>query len=379
MKRYYVRDDKKLFGPIEKSRLVSAYDRGFFSVNAEVSCDKSEWISLIYFINSDQKQVIPTSNRKENSVFGRFISSFLLLLFLAAGVAGAYWWFYLRSDRELAPEQEFKNIADKYHCAVGLLTVELVARNGDSLAGVSGLDTDSELTLDIAFAVAPDVYVSTWSRLDSLKNISAEMSNNIVFEAVNSAYVKSRSSYSDFREFCSVNADGVKKLRNAVNNGLKIKRIYIKHHGTANASVVKSVRIHPSANSQNPRCDIAMYRISGRRDIFFKQADPATVAHIMPGALIGCVGMKKNSDGLPVFFAKCGKIMESTVETGRNITCDIPAAGNISGAPLLLLDGRVIGMITDSNLLDSSISTMSATAFSDVEKAQPVSVNTLLK
>ncbi|MBQ7397022.1 MAG: hypothetical protein IJW08_10845, partial [Lentisphaeria bacterium] len=29
--------------------------------------------------------------------------------------------------------------------------------------------------------------------------------------------------------------------------------------------------------------------------------------------------------------------------------------------------------------LDSSISTMSATAFSDVEKAQPVSVNTLLK
>ena len=42
-------------------------------------------------------------------------------------------------------------------------------------------------------------------------------------------------------------------------------------------------------------------------------------------------------------------------------------------------DGRVIGMITDSNLLDSSISTMSATAFSDVEKAQPVSVNTLLK
>ena len=142
MKRYYVRDDKKLFGPIEKSRLVSAYDRGFFSVNAEVSCDKSEWISLIYFINSDQKQVVPTSNRKENSVFGRFISSFLLLLFLAAGVAGAYWWFYLRSDRELAPEQEFKNIADKYHSAVGLLTVELVARNGDSLAGVSGLDTD---------------------------------------------------------------------------------------------------------------------------------------------------------------------------------------------------------------------------------------------
>ena len=46
MTGYYVKDNGKLFGPIERGKLISFYREGFFSSYAVVSTDQAAWDTI---------------------------------------------------------------------------------------------------------------------------------------------------------------------------------------------------------------------------------------------------------------------------------------------------------------------------------------------
>lgn len=413
MMSYYVKDNGKLYGPISSSKLSEACRKGFFSYGALMSYDRIQWISVTEFLNQENgssvgfvpppqpvfftdskkdiqiKRNVPAAVVQENTVsrdnpgprdnaavknkkskLGNILYSCMLFLLLVSGVYAGYWWFYIRCNEE----KLLNSVVQSSRHALGKVFVYLEQKNGVSLRSATGLNTNGEIAVGNAFAIAPDLYVANGSKIHSLHEMAPQAVENIMFEIIKDAAQNAGySSMEQFRQFCSANVSSINKLRAAFKNGVKVREIRIKKYDSAFVSVSK-VQLHPLySENKDKNADLALLTIDTSaglaRSVFFT-ASADKMSNLRTGVEIGCPKISFSISGVAVNLLRghIERVVASDIGISE-ISCDVPVNVNDNGSPVLLADGSVIAVTAPERGSGASIKTISISLLDGVKNA----------
>ena len=377
---YYVKDNGKLFGPIERGKLISFYREGFFSSYAVVSTDQAAWDTIEAVVQTDESIVEKKQNDHPNEAIPKkqpqilritphslvqrkpeypvqennseavtsVVFTLLLIAFLAAAALGGYWYFYMRDKGEVSAEKLLLHHCQKTEPAIGTVTVVLENKDGVPPNKITDLQITSEYPVGMAFAIYPGEFATTAAVANRLKTV-CKNTDDICFYFINMAAAHAGArTRDDFRKFSMENSKQIIKLQNAFSQGVRIGQVNIRT-GNGDLFKIDGVKIHPdyAANSKDIssiESDAALLTSSTPSSICIKAAASDDLQKSLKGTAVGTItrnGDKRIGDIVPA--AETGKF-KNLDKNSKIILHNISVTSECAGAPILLANGSVIAI-----------------------------------
>ena len=398
--KYFVKDNGKIYGPIEATRIVDAISDGFFSPNCMLSPDRSDWLLFRHVMpnvairptspNSTKatpaapNAMTPADNvmpavhpgnapftpapvpQPSSSRGGNTFLTVLMTIVVVALAGGAAYYFFFRQ-----PEvTDFRQTCQQYQSAVGLVTVVLEDSDGKLLSGkVGNFTLKPEHPIGTAFAIAPNRFVTNCHVAYGVKESKGTLIDNwlfsLVLEAAKSDGIKTTE---EFERYVKKNKAAIKEVAEKLKKRVRVRRVEIRlAHSNGRALRLTGVQIHPRYNAnpeneyRNGEFDVAILHTKDEVDTYFSIAGKDVLHSLAAGQKIAYMGFPmeglRDSGNLdidnPEAIFKEGTINKitdfhnifSSPENNRSIIHDIPAAGGASGSPIFLPDGKVVAVL----------------------------------
>ena len=383
MTEYYVKDKGKIFGPVERSKLISAYEEGFFTSYAIVSTNQTDWEVIVAVIQAEQynsnseNQEKPNKNsagvrqphalkitphslvsepkqetktNKNDGVAAAVLLTLLLILLLIAGTVGGYWYFLRKDGKSIdfsGKMLQARCVANKK--AIGVVTVTLENVDGKALSEITPLKIDSEYPVGTAFAISPNEFVTTAGVLHRIKTLLSKSSDDVCFYFINMAASNAGARSRDaFRKFSRENSSHISLLQNEFAGRMKIKNVCIRNYN-GELIPIRNAKIHPkySPASKEPasqESDIAILNCDRKVESCLELADKVSVSKSGRETAVSFI----NQNG----EIRTGKIIAPyETENHKNLNKNskillhnIPISDSNAGAPIFLANGSVIAI-----------------------------------
>lgn len=398
--KFFVKDNGKIYGPIEAPKIVDAISDGFFSPDCMLSPDRSDWLLFRHVMPNAvirpssspgyTKPVpekpnavnttgysIPSANTGSNvppspilpparSGSGKTIFAVIMTVVVVLLACACGYYFFFRQ-----PEvTDFRQTCQQYQSAVGLVTVVLEDSDGKLLSGnVGKLILKAEHPIGTAFAISSNRFVTNCHVAYGVKERKDALIDNwlwsLVLEAAKRDGVKTTG---EFNSYVQKNKTAIKKVAEQLKKKVRVRRVEIRlAHSSGKALRISGVQIHPRYNPKpdneyrNGEFDVAILHTREKVDIFFPIAEKKLLHSLAAGQKIAYMGFPMegldDSGNLdisnPEAIFKEGSINKitdfhnifSTPENNRSIIHDIPAAGGASGSPIFLPNGKVVAVL----------------------------------
>lgn len=373
MTKYFIKNEGKMYGPIDEKKICNKVASGFFRKTCQISLERNDWLDLQQIFNleeiepSDHKivpepEIVPVKSQQSPSIVFRELISRkykLLIIFIISIIllgGGIVLYFHSSSPNT---HGDFVKVCQNFQSAVGLVTVTLEGELG-------GKRFNRTFPIGTAFAVSKNEFVTNSHIAYALKDERNDQLNLIVnYLVFSQAMEEGVKDEREFQQFCEKHNADIKHIRDAIfNSNIRVKNIQIRlSHTGGKCLSVSNVKTHPNYNPTNNsgEYDIAILVTDESVNIFFKLARKETLYALSAGERIAYLGFPMEglyrSGNLDINKPEAifkegmiGKLSDfnnvfSHPEYNRQIIHSIPAAGGASGSPIFLSDGQVVAIL----------------------------------
>lgn len=400
MGKYYIKQNGKVYGPVDENKIHNRIASGFFSTHCLISPNQKDWVPVYELLTppvmlsapdrtSQDAYGAPVYRLSSENLVGepkaqagkppRAIPRYVVIACAAVSILllfcfcfGAY--FLLSPILSSHRTADFQQICEQYQSAVGVVVVALENSEGKLLEN-SELNIKPWYPIGTAFAIGPNLFATNCHVAYGIKDQKQSLVENvlmyILFEQARQEGVRTRE---DFQRFLKKNEEDIQKAKDFLTQNLRVRNVEIRlAHSGGKSLQITGVQIHPryqamSNEHRNGEFDVALLTTGSPISTFFKIAPPKVLYKLAAGQHIAYIGFPM--EGLhangnldinnPEATFKSGSISKvtdfnnvaSAPERNKSITHDIPATGGASGSPIFLPDGQVVAILWGVNFVD---------------------------